>query len=400
MTDLATDLPGDVRAWLGCPRHEERGDVPVERGAIWTALGATENGNPLFWDDATSGRLTGGPVAPPTMLSAWFRPHPWAPNRASPHLPLQVHFDLKDRLGLPEAVISDNAVVFHRPLRPGDVVATRQVLRSVSGEKQTRLGTGRFWTIDVEVSTAAGELAGVETYTGFGYRRREPVCGPADVLAAGGAPSAEASRAPAGQPPEQAPGVTPADQPPGLTPAGQLPGVARGGQASAATVVPHPPDGAPWRLLHQVAAGHRLPAIAHRVTTTTVVLGALASRDWRPMHHDRDFAVTHNGTPDVFLNAPSQAAWMERLVTDWSGPHGRLGRLSFQMRSPVFPGDAMVLRGTVDEVGVDGRGCGWVTISVGIEVDGEVRSAGRASVALPVGPRDNPWARHGDDWAP
>ena len=43
-----------------------------------------------------------------------------------------------------------------------------------------------------------------------------------------------------------------------------------------------------------------------------MVLGALATRDWRPMHHDKDFAVERNGTRDIFLNTPNQAAWFER----------------------------------------------------------------------------------------
>jgi acyl dehydratase len=82
-----------------------------------------------------------------------------------------VHFDLKERFGLPEAVISDNTITFYEPVRPGDVVSSRQVLRSVSEEKTTRLGTGRFWVIDVEYRNQRDELVGVEAYTGFGYRR-------------------------------------------------------------------------------------------------------------------------------------------------------------------------------------------------------------------------------------
>ena len=81
------------------------------------------------------------------------------------------------------------------------------------------------------------------------------------------------------------------------------------------------------------------------MTATTVVLGALASRDWRPMHHDHDFAVNRNGTQDIFLNTPNQAAWFERYLTDWTGPTGRLGRMKFRMKGSVFPGDTMVLAG-------------------------------------------------------
>jgi hypothetical protein len=45
------------------------------------------------------------------------------------------------------------------------------VLRSVSEEKTTKLGTGRFWEIDVEYRNQKDELVGVESWTGFGYRR-------------------------------------------------------------------------------------------------------------------------------------------------------------------------------------------------------------------------------------
>ena len=87
-----------------------------------------------------------------------------------------------------------------------------------------------------------------------------------------------------------------------------------------------------------VPAGDALPELAVDVTPTTVVLGALASRDWRPMHHDYKFATERNGVADIFLNTPNQAAWFERYVTDWTGPRGRLGRMTFRMRTSVFPG--------------------------------------------------------------
>jgi acyl dehydratase len=166
-----TDAVDEMRALIGVAQYEETGDFPVERGYIWTTCSSVENGNPLFWDDEAAQAITDGPIAPPTMVSVWFRPHHWAPGRDAPHLPLQIHFDLKERLGLPEAVMSDNTIVFHQPVRPGDVLATRQILRAVSDEKTTKLGTGRFWVIDVEYANQDGALVAVESYTGFGYRR-------------------------------------------------------------------------------------------------------------------------------------------------------------------------------------------------------------------------------------
>jgi acyl dehydratase len=168
----AADLPREVRDLLGRIQYETRGEFPVERGYIWTSCSSVENGNPLFWDDDVAEQITGGPIAPPSMLSVWFRPHHWAPDRVEQALPLQAHFDLKEIFGLPEAVMTDNTLVFHEPVRPGDVLSTRQILRSVSPEKTTKLGTGRFWVIDVEYLNQRGDLVGVESYTGFGYRRR------------------------------------------------------------------------------------------------------------------------------------------------------------------------------------------------------------------------------------
>ena len=168
-----SELPDDVRELIDVPQYHVDGEFPVERGYIWTTCSSVQNANPLFWDDAVAEDLTGGPIAPPTMLSVWFRPHHWAPGREKQALPLQVHFDLKDRLGLPEAVMSDNTMTFHEPVRPGDILTTRQRLRSVSPEKTTKLGTGRFWVIDVEYHNQDGALVGVESWTGFGYRRGE-----------------------------------------------------------------------------------------------------------------------------------------------------------------------------------------------------------------------------------
>jgi acyl dehydratase len=371
-------VPAEVEAWVGKMLYPEQADFPVERGYLWTACSSVENGNPLFWDDDVAGAVTGGPIAPPTTLSLWFRPHHWEPGGHGPRLPLQLHFDLKERLGLPEAVMTDSVVTFAEPVRPGDVIGTSQVLRSISEPKTTKLGDGRFWVIDVEYRNQRGALVGVETFTGFGYRRG---------VSAGTAAEPSAAK------PREVDELLPPDQSP-------------------------KPQAAPRRderLLHgDVAVGDELPTLAYPVTATTIILGALATRDWRPMHHDVDFAVRRNGAADIFMNTPNQQAWFERYVTDWTGPYGRLGRLGFRMRDSLYPGDVMRLGATVTATTVDrDTGCGWVDLAV--ELRAERDPAGRAvtagqrnrlctrcevRVALPVDDHDNPWRRRGDDWRP
>jgi acyl dehydratase len=233
------------------------------------------------------------------------------------------------------------------------------VLRSLSEPKTTKLGAGRFWVIDVPYRNQHGELVGVETFTGFGYVRAD------------------------------------------------APAPATGGTATAPPPPPGDRPGEPqWTVgrveLGDVGPGDRLPPLRHDVTATTVVLGALATRDWRPMHHDRDFAVERNGARDIFLNTPNQQAWLERFVTDWTGPRGRPGRLRFRMRDSVHPGEAMTLSGTVTRTETDRTGCGWVTVDVEVRAGDADRLCTTATVrvALPTSANDNPWRRSGDRWAP
>jgi acyl dehydratase len=346
-------VPDDVAAWVGDTRYPDTADFPVERGYIWTSCASVENGNPLYWDDKVAEEITGGPIAPPSTLSLWFRPHHWQPSQTTQKLPLQVHFDLKERLGLPEAIMSDSEVVFHEPVRPGDVVSTSQVLRSLSEPKTTKLGTGRFWVIDVPYRNQDGVLVGIETFTGFGYVRgggRETLPPPAPPT--GGAASRRHSR-PVARP-----------------------------------------------MLGEISARDVLPTLTHDVTATTVVLGALATRDWRPMHHDRDFAIERNGARDIFLNTPNQQAWFERFVTDWTGPLGRPGRVHFRMRDSVYPGERMALTGTVTATEIDATGCGWAIVAVEVGADDRLCTTATVRIAVPTSPDDNPWRRSGDRWVP
>jgi acyl dehydratase len=165
------EIPDEIRAWVGQTLIEDEGEFDVERGYVFTSLASVENGNPLYWDAAVAQELTGGWTAPPSMLSVWLRPHYWAPGRAEPRLPLEVHFHLKRALGLPEAIIGGNEIIFGEPVRPGDTIRSRQTLKSISEPRTNKLGTGRFWVIDVDYYNQRGEWVGTESYNCFGYRR-------------------------------------------------------------------------------------------------------------------------------------------------------------------------------------------------------------------------------------
>ena len=145
-------------------------DAEVSRTEVRNLCAAVENANPLYWDPAAARELVGTEIAPPSMLSAWGRPGPWSPGTRQQVRPLQLHFDLKQLFDFPTALVSGFAAVFHAPARIGERVRSVQILRSLSAEKTTRLGCGRFWTVEVEYRREDGEFLGSERFECFAYR--------------------------------------------------------------------------------------------------------------------------------------------------------------------------------------------------------------------------------------
>ncbi len=112
--------------------------------------------------------------------------------------------------------------------------------------------------------------------------------------------------------------------------------------------------------ISEVAVGDRLPELAIDVTTGLVVCGALATRDFEPVHHDRS-AAQATGLPDVFMNILTSQGLMTRFATDWSGPEAVVKSLDIKLGAPNVPG--MVMKITGEVTAVDGE-TGVVDIAV------------------------------------
>lgn len=152
-----------VEDWVGTTLDNPPGDVVCERGYILSWLEATENENPLYWQQDPN-------LAPPSMLSVWMRPLTWKPGGRSTLRPLELHFRLKEAFGLPDGIVNTNEIVFGEPVRVGDRIRTSETITEVSDEEVRKLGRGRFWTIDVTYRNQRDEVVAVETYRMFSYR--------------------------------------------------------------------------------------------------------------------------------------------------------------------------------------------------------------------------------------
>ncbi|MFJ8110127.1 MaoC family dehydratase [Streptomyces sp. NPDC096132] len=99
-------------------------------------------------------------------------------------------------------------------------------------------------------------------------------------------------------------------------------------------------------------AGDALPPLEIEITRTLIVAGALASRDYQDVHHDPE-AARAKGSPDVFMNILTTNGLVGRYLTDHFGPTAVLRRVAIRLGAPNYPGDTMVLRGTVEEIDGD-----------------------------------------------
>ncbi|WP_162854579.1 FAS1-like dehydratase domain-containing protein [Sphingobium estronivorans] len=166
----AGDVPPEAAAWIGRVMVVERDGVTVEPGSIALFAAAVEDGNPLYRDTAEAAALAGGPMAPPALLSAWNRPDPWMAGGAPPSRALELHFRVKEALGLPKAVVTRAETELHAPVRPGDHVYAEQRLDTIGPMTANKLGTGRYWTISVLYRRQADDaLLGIETLGFYGY---------------------------------------------------------------------------------------------------------------------------------------------------------------------------------------------------------------------------------------
>ncbi|MGB6456951.1 MAG: OB-fold domain-containing protein [Streptosporangiaceae bacterium] len=124
-----------------------------------------------------------------------------------------------------------------------------------------------------------------------------------------------------------------------------------------------------------------LPGLTIGVTPTVVVATALATRDFYPVHHDRDFAA-RGGAKDIFLNILTTTGLVQRYVTDWAGPDAVVRAISIRLGVPCYAGDTLTFAGSAaDTAGGERQVAVTGSCSLGDHVTGTVR------LAPPRGPR-------------
>jgi acyl dehydratase len=248
-------------------------------------------------------------IAPPAMLHVWTMPglEPDRPYTAGPartgDLDEAVRTQLA-QLGYTSTLAASTDQDFRAALTLGTRVFAEDEYVAVTEEKQTHLGPGFFLTNRTTYSSADGASVGLLTTAVFHF-----------------APRPAASVAPPLAPPTAPP---------------QRPAAA-----------------APVRLGPDARCG---PVVVP-VTPTQIIAGALATRDFYPVHHDRDFARRH-GNADFLMNSLTTNGLLARIVGEWSG-QAPLCRLATRIVAPAYVHDELTVTARVTGFGPD-----WADLTV------------------------------------
>ncbi len=120
------------------------------------------------------------------------------------------------------------------------------------------------------------------------------------------------------------------------------------------------PTGKAAVVLSEVRVGDALPELSIPLSASLIVAGALASRDFTPVHHVRS-AAQAAGLQDVFMNILTTNGLVGRYITDWTGPDAVIRNIAIKLGAPNLPGDTLTFSGTVaskegDELSIEIKG--------------------------------------------
>lgn len=95
-----------------------------------------------------------------------------------------------------------------------------------------------------------------------------------------------------------------------------------------------------------VVENSEIPTVSLEITRNRIVMIVCATRDIFPLHHDADFARAAGYEAPAVATAFLQGL-LGRCLTDWTGPTGKLRKLSLTLNAPSYAGDTISVSGKV-----------------------------------------------------
>jgi hypothetical protein len=131
-----------------------------------------------------------------------------------------------------------------------------------------------------------------------------------------------------------------------------------------------------------IAVGDTVTPMDIKLTHTIITATALASMDFMPVHHDKDYALAQFA-PDIFLNILSSNGFVSKFLTDWAGPNAWVKKINIKLGVPAVPHQVLKFTGEVLSKNTIGNEC-HIEVSVQAANDSGNHATGTAVITLPI----------------
>ncbi len=131
-----------------------------------------------------------------------------------------------------------------------------------------------------------------------------------------------------------------------------------------------------------ISVGDALKPMNIPLTHTIVTCTAIASMDFMPVHHDKDYALAQFA-PDIFLNILSSNGFVSKFLTDWAGPEAWVKKINIKLGVPAVPHQVLKFTGEVLAKNNVGDEC-HIEVSVQAANDSGNHATGTAVITLPL----------------
>jgi acyl dehydratase len=120
-------------------------------------------------------------------------------------------------------------------------------------------------------------------------------------------------------------------------------------------------DAAGW--WDAVREGQHLPVLELPITYARVIAIPAATWDFFPGHHDPFYAQSQ-GQETIYLSTMFYSGFLDRIVTDWAGPHAFIRVRELSMTGSVYAGEHLTGRGQVAAKRVEPNGMRVIDVQV------------------------------------
>ncbi len=133
---------------------------------------------------------------------------------------------------------------------------------------------------------------------------------------------------------------------------------------------------------NDIKPGDAINKITMDVPYEKVILDAAATQDFFPGHHNPEYAK-NQGQKTIYLNTMAIEGFIDRVATDWAGPHTFIRMRQMQMKSSIYAGDTMSGEGEVKKCYQDDKGRHLVDVSILISTQDGPRVPATMTLELP-----------------